>query len=263
MGRPSGRLAHCAGRPAATVADVWFCRCPDLFGHELAAVDAGPGCALDLRDPRIDSRTRGRHSGRAAACRSRKYHARHAGIARRVMAGARRGARILPWRLRPGALWHGIGRPVRNQSDGGMQTGSFRHSVVIALLLVGGAAFAVMNEPRHDSPRWPTSDTLFAVDRWTATPEHVEQVNGATFVTRQLSGPNGTDATLTIVTNQSVKLFEAGAEVPFQGDGYDLQSVPTELLPLQAGVHGLLARRADVQWLVYYAYGERRKQPVN
>jgi hypothetical protein len=34
--------------------------------------------------------------------------------------------------------------------------------------------------------------------------------------------------------------------------------VPTELLPLAPGVHGLLARRADAQWLVYYAYGERR-----
>jgi hypothetical protein len=141
-----------------------------------------------------------------------------------------------------------------------MQIRDVRYVVLIGLFLLGGGLFALIAEPQgKDVSRWPSTDATFTVaDQWSPDAEHMEQINGATYVTRALTGPDQSSATLTIVTNQSAKLFGPGADVPFQGSGYSLSPVPTELLPLTPGIQGMVASRGAEQWLVYYAYGERR-----
>jgi hypothetical protein len=141
-----------------------------------------------------------------------------------------------------------------------MQIHNVRYVVLIGLLLLAGGLFALIAEPHgKDVSRWPSTDATFVVaHQWMPDAEHVEQINGATYVTRTLRGPAQSSATLTIVTNQSAKLFGPGADVPFQGSGYSLSPVPTALLPLTPGIQGMVASRGAEQWLVYYAYGERR-----
>ncbi len=139
-----------------------------------------------------------------------------------------------------------------------MQGHWFRYGVVIGLLLLGGAAYVGIGDSHTPEARWPTSDTSFAVDRWTSGTEKVEVANGATFITRPFRGPNATTAELTIITRPNAKLFGTGAELPFVGSGYEVSPAPASLVPPAPGREGLIAQRASERWLIVYAYGERR-----
>jgi len=140
-----------------------------------------------------------------------------------------------------------------------MQGREFRSAVLIALLLVGGSLYAAMGEPSPTAPqRWPRNEDLFNIERWVSGPETVEVVNGSTYVSRALHGPDGTQATLTLVTNQNVKVFAAGAEVPFLGSGYDVGPASSDLMLSAPGRQELVAQRGSERWLVIYTYGERR-----
>jgi hypothetical protein len=134
-----------------------------------------------------------------------------------------------------------------------------RYAILIGLMLVGvGVSAGLSGSHSAAVARWPATDAVFAVPGWSPGPEHVEHIDGYTFVSRSLKGPLSETATLTIVADQTAKLFGAGAEVPFLGSGYDVTPLPTELAPTARGLDGLVAQRADERWLVLYAYGERR-----
>jgi hypothetical protein len=117
--------------------------------------------------------------------------------------------------------------------------------------------YAALGEPRgFGTPRWPSSDSLYAVDGWSVGPE--QNADGG-FKTRVLRDDSGRIATLAILSNQAPKLYAAGAEVPFLGNGYSVEPAPADLVPRGAdGVHALVARQGSDEWLVMYAYGERR-----
>jgi hypothetical protein len=140
-----------------------------------------------------------------------------------------------------------------------MQTSQFRHiGVLIAVLFAGASLYAAFGEPHGaGSPRWPSADALYAVDGWSAGLERPDQGG---FVSRTFTSQSGRTATLSIFSNQTPKLYGAGAEVPYLGNGYSVDTPESGavLPPLSDGVHGLIARRGAEQWLVLYAYGERR-----
>jgi hypothetical protein len=134
-----------------------------------------------------------------------------------------------------------------------------RHLSLIGVLGLGIVMSVMLGGDRPAYiVRWPDSEAVFAVPGWSTSPENVERTNGYTYVSRSLTGPQGATATLTIVANQNVKVFGAGAEVAFLGDGYTVTPAPPDLMPRQDGLDGLVAERGDVRWLVLYAYGERR-----
>ncbi len=84
-------------------------------------------------------------------------------------------------------------------------------------------------------------------------------INRAEFITREFRRPGEqASATLTVVTSQDPKLLSAGAEVPFLGTGYSIQAAPEDMVVSSDGINTLLARNTTDQWLVLYAYGERR-----
>jgi hypothetical protein len=142
-----------------------------------------------------------------------------------------------------------------------MQTASLRYLFLILTLLGGAGLYAVLGEPSTaGSPRWPEADSVYGVQPWAAGPL---VVNSGTSQTGQISrvfrNPSGAVATFTMFSAQAPKLYGAGAEVPFLGNGYSVEPASGELVPANAhGVNGLIARRGTEQWLVLYAYGERR-----
>jgi hypothetical protein len=146
-----------------------------------------------------------------------------------------------------------------------MQTTNFRFFVLIAALLAGAGLNAAAGEPRGvGTPRWPVADELYNVQPWAVGRESVEDnTNNAgpitPLVTREFRRADGGTATLSIISNQAPKLYGAGAEVPFLGSGYTVEAAPADLAPVVGdGVGALVAQRGTEQWLVMYAYGERR-----
>ena len=138
-----------------------------------------------------------------------------------------------------------------------------RYLILIGLILCAIAVIAVLDVPTADeSPQWPVDDNLFNVDGWIAGEARVEFANGAAYVTREfqtLDGASG--ATLSIATSTAAKrIYRAGPEVPFLGNGYTVAEAPSDLVPVAAeGAGGaLVARRGDDQLLVIHTYGERR-----
>lgn len=138
-----------------------------------------------------------------------------------------------------------------------MQSINFRFVVLIVLALAGAGLYSALGEARGTGTiRWPLADAVYAVDGWTVGPEHQEDSG---FITRAYSSPDGRVVTLSLFSNQAPKLYGAGAEVPFLGSGYTVQAAPAGLTSsLASGVHMLVARQGADEYLVAYAYGERR-----
>jgi hypothetical protein len=140
-----------------------------------------------------------------------------------------------------------------------MQALSFRYvSVLITTLIAGAVLYAALGEPRGGgNPRWPSADSMYTLEGWSAGPEQLEDGG---FRTRTFTRTDGQTAQLSIYSNQAPKLYAAGAEVPYLGNGYVVQtSTSGAVLPeLGDSIHGLIATRGAEQWLVFYAYGERR-----
>ena len=140
-----------------------------------------------------------------------------------------------------------------------MQAPNIRYLFLSVLLLAGAGAYALLGEPLGvGTPRWPTSDAVYAVDAWSAGPLNVQQVNTADFITREYRDDVGTLATLTIETYQTPKLYAAGPEVPFLGNGYVVSTPAPDRVPVTDTIGALVARQGTDAWLVMYAYGERR-----
>jgi len=142
-----------------------------------------------------------------------------------------------------------------------MQAANFRYLILTVVLLAGAGLYTAFGEPRGSgTPRWPDSPTLYTADRWSAGPQSVEHNvssgNQTDLVTRVFRNQAGATATLTLVTNQAPKLYSAGAEVPFLGNGYTVE--PASAPVAGNGVNALIAQRGPERWLVMYAYGERR-----
>jgi hypothetical protein len=140
-----------------------------------------------------------------------------------------------------------------------MQTLGFRYtSILIAALLAGAVLYTVLGEPRGaGNPRWPSNDSVYAVDGWSAGPEYAEPGG---FIGRTFQTDTGDTAMFSIFANQAPKLYGAGAEVPYLGNGYSVETpaVTAAASALGQGIEELIARRGSEQWLVFYAYGERR-----
>jgi hypothetical protein len=139
-----------------------------------------------------------------------------------------------------------------------MQATYARYLVLIAICLLGSAVYFAVGEPvSAGAPRWPRDESVYAASTWQMGPLNAgEGTNNTAQATRVYRSPGGKLATLTIFSNQAPKLYGAGAEVPFLGNGYVVEPLPT--VAADSGIHGLVARRGDEQWLVVYAYGERR-----
>lgn len=134
--------------------------------------------------------------------------------------------------------------------------------ILLTVVLLGAVGLNVMVTGPIDRPaaRWPEAAVLAPTNAaWTLSPSSVELVNGTTIVTygyRRIA--DGSMATLAISTSTDPKLYRAGAEVPFAGSGFSVQSAPVGLLSLATNQGALLASRGQERWLVTYAYGERR-----
>jgi hypothetical protein len=146
-----------------------------------------------------------------------------------------------------------------------MQAASFRYIVLISVLLAGAGVYAVFGDPQGNAgtPRWPDADAVYASEQWSTGPIGVEHNTDAgrktDLATRTFRNRSGATATLTIVTSQAPKLYGAGAEVPFLGNGYTVVPAPNNVLTVDDhGVSALVAQRGAEQWLVMYGFGERR-----
>jgi hypothetical protein len=142
-----------------------------------------------------------------------------------------------------------------------MQTANVRYIVLIGVLLAGAGLFAGLGEPRSNgNPRWPVSDAVYLVEPWTASPLVAEESSNHTYlISRNYRSPAGVTASLFMVANQAPKLYAAGAEVPFLGNGFTVAPAPADIVPLSNdGVGALVAERGTERWVMLYAYGERR-----
>jgi hypothetical protein len=145
-----------------------------------------------------------------------------------------------------------------------MQITNVRYLVLTVSLLIGAALYVAFGQPLGSgTPRWPERQDIYAAELWTSGPikvDHNENSGNHTdLVTRPFHNSDGTMATLTIVTNQAPKLYGAGAEVPFLGNGYTVEPAPQDLVAgAGGGISGIVAQRGTERWLVMFAYGERR-----
>jgi hypothetical protein len=135
-----------------------------------------------------------------------------------------------------------------------------RSLILAALLLIGVCLQAGMGPPpQAAAARWPANDELYRVVPWSAGALATEAPYGYPFVTRPYTLPDGTAATLVVVTSPRVKdAYRAGAAVPFLGNGYSVEAAPPDLTPTDSGVHALVVAKGDERDLLLYAYGERR-----
>ena len=110
--------------------------------------------------------------------------------------------------------------------------------------------------------RWPADESVYGVDGWSVGQLSVEHANGVDYLTRTYSrGAEGRaeEALLTVATSASAKaIYRAGAEVPFLGSGYAVDSVPLGSVPPRPDRAALLVHRGGQAAIVMYAYGERR-----
>jgi hypothetical protein len=143
-----------------------------------------------------------------------------------------------------------------------MQNIHLRFFVLIALFVSSVLAFGIV-EPSNlpAAPRWPDQDSLYQVEGWQTTAPKVELANGTEYVTRDYDSLTGQRATLTISTSPVAKrVYRAGAEVPFLGNGYVVEPAPHTLASTGAAGGALVARKGDQSWLQIHVYGERRGQ---
>lgn len=139
-----------------------------------------------------------------------------------------------------------------------MQDRKFRFCFLTCLLIGAAALYGAIGNGAPAQPRWPDEGGVFAADGWRAGAASIEFANGAVFLSRPFRHNDSTTANLTIVTMTNSKLFGAGADLPFLGNGYTVHATPPELIEKDHGAAGLIAEQGNEHWLVLYAYGERR-----
>jgi hypothetical protein len=142
-----------------------------------------------------------------------------------------------------------------------MQTPRSRYVVLIALLVSAIAVTAIADPAAGNaSPRWPADPAALQVAGWDSGAPTSEEANGTEYVSRDYRNSGaGLIATLTITTSPVAKrVYRAGPEVPFLGNGYDVDPAPQNLVPAASDRGALIARRGEEAVLAIHTYGERR-----
>jgi hypothetical protein len=131
--------------------------------------------------------------------------------------------------------------------------------ILAGLLAIGGWLATPAGSRVEGVARWPTDDALYAAGGWTVGPAAVASAGGAQHLSRDFRRSDGTVARLVLSTGTAAKrVYRAGAEVPFLGDGYTVDPAPPSLVPPAPGRAAVIARRDRELWVMVYAYGERR-----
>ena len=142
-----------------------------------------------------------------------------------------------------------------------MQNAAGRYVVLLSLLAAVLAVTLVSDTPdANASARWPDDAAALEIAGWNAGQTSSESTNGAVYVSRDYhSLTSDLIATLTISTSPAAKrIYRAGPEVPFLGNGYSVEPVPDSLVPAAADRGALVARRGEDRFLEIHTYGERR-----
>ncbi|SRR5579883_1674739 len=140
-----------------------------------------------------------------------------------------------------------------------MQSSQQRSLILIAVLLAGWGILTATNPAEAAEPRWPASDSLYAVDGWAMGPASVENPYFATHIVTRRYVRNGVTAFVRVKTDPEAKnIYRTGAEVEFQGAGYTIEPVTADLAQPSPGQGALVATRKNERLLVLYAFGERR-----
>ncbi len=140
------------------------------------------------------------------------------------------------------------------------QPAARRYLTLTAVLAAGFALLTAIAQQRTVSvARWPDDVAVYAVDGWAVGPLTAETLNGISYVSRDYRRADSGTATLSIATSPEAKrIYRAGAEIPFLGNGYAVAPASPDLVPPTTGRGALLARRGSESMLVFYTYGERR-----
>jgi hypothetical protein len=136
-----------------------------------------------------------------------------------------------------------------------------RRALILAALfgVVAVAVFSVSASSTEAQPRFPTDDSIYAVDGWTVSAPTVEGRTGVQFISREYLRADGAQARLNLTTSPQAKLvYRAGADVPFLGNGYSIEAAPADVLAPNAGRTVQIARRGSEAWLQIAWFGERR-----
>jgi hypothetical protein len=134
--------------------------------------------------------------------------------------------------------------------------------ILAAFLALGNLLLLGIGQTRvARDARWPGAEAqqLYAVSGWTPQAPEVQPVYGTALLQREYTRPDGAPALLVLTTTPEAKrVYKAGAEVPFLGNGYSVQPAPPGLVPPGPGRSALIARRGEETWLVLSTFGERR-----
>ena len=142
-----------------------------------------------------------------------------------------------------------------------MQSVRLRSSFLIAILVAALAVTMLTDTADAGAvPRWPTDARTLEVSGWSAGQPSSEFANGAEYVSwAYRSGASNVNATVTISTSPVAKrIYRAGPEVPFLGNGFEVEPAPYSMVAPTAGRGALIARRGDERFLAIHTYGERR-----
>lgn len=141
-----------------------------------------------------------------------------------------------------------------------MQSTDRRALIVAALFAVGFALYWVGGRPAQGlENRLPTEEAVYGADGWFVGQPSLSHAHGVSYVSRTYGRPDGQAGVLTVATSTSAKaIYRAGAEVPFLGSGYSVDSPPPDSVPSAPGRSAILVRQGSRAGAVLYAYGERR-----
>lgn len=150
-----------------------------------------------------------------------------------------------------------------------MQDSRIRYLILLGLLTVSSVLLRASGSPRSaEAASWPSADSVFRVDPWTASGDWVEARYGLLqFVSRHYHHPGGLTARLLIRTSPEAKqvypldpwvLYDTGEDVPLWGHEYIFEPAPADL-----GSPAAMVRGNGRQWLLLYRYGAGGKQAGN
>jgi hypothetical protein len=143
-----------------------------------------------------------------------------------------------------------------------MQNTRLHYVVLLGLFMLALGVRVALEAPDTElPPRSPdAAEELFTIEGWASGPLQTESLNHILYVTRDYHNvQTGMDATLAIATAPEAKrIYRAGAEVPFLGNGYSVGGVDPAVLPRNSSRNALLGQRGDELLLQIFAYGERR-----
>jgi hypothetical protein len=149
-----------------------------------------------------------------------------------------------------------------------MSSSAQRLILLLALLVGGLLAAGGANAERADSSaaRWPTDDSVYTVQEWSAGPLAVLDTQLGDRPGALLSRAYRHDADAvaaqfalwTVPQPRARMLFRKGPDRDYLGAGYVTEPAPLDLVPPAAGRDVIVARRGTESVLLVYAYGERR-----